>query len=144
MVAAPPAGGAAGAAAGSGAGGAAASAAAWMDPARSHEPDRRGVLELPDGCRLAWWAYVPGLSAGGAGGDADEAAAGASSASDASSDRGGNSSPEMHCQLPPPPPRLLVVWGAFATARHFDDVAAWLRDAGGVEVLAYHHRGVAA
>lgn len=39
-----------------------------------------------------------------------------------------------------PPPttkpagRVLVIWGAFATARHFDDVAAELRDAHGFEV----------
>ncbi|GBF95773.1 hypothetical protein Rsub_08209 [Raphidocelis subcapitata] len=42
----------------------------------------------------------------------------------------------------PPAARLLVVWGAFATSRHFDDVAACLA-ARGVEVLLYHHRGVA-
>jgi len=39
--------------------------------------------------------------------------------------------------------RLLVVWGAFATSRHFDDLALWLSRTEGVEVLCYHHRGVA-
>jgi hypothetical protein len=27
---------------------------ACMDPAARHEPDERGVVELPDGARLAW------------------------------------------------------------------------------------------
>jgi alpha-beta hydrolase superfamily lysophospholipase len=52
--------------------------------------------------------------------------------------------PRRWAFLPPGPPaaRLLVVWGAFATSHHFDDVAAHLAGRG-VAVLSYHHRGVA-
>jgi predicted alpha/beta hydrolase len=52
--------------------------------------------------------------------------------------------PPSGAVLPRQAPRLLVIWGAFATARHFDDYGAWLSRARGVEVLLYHHRGVAA
>ncbi|KIY92844.1 hypothetical protein MNEG_15118 [Monoraphidium neglectum] len=87
-----------------------------MDPSVSHAPDRCGTLALPDGsrCNLAWWLFSP---AGAGGGPAAASA--------------------------PPAGRVLVIWGAFATARHFDDVAAHLRDHHGFELLCYHHRGVA-
>jgi hypothetical protein len=123
----------------------------WMDPSCIQEPDRSGVVPLADGCRLAWWAFTPAGAAprlGSSGcneSDSSDDSRGTGSKTGRRSNSGDGDPATYEGSAPalPPPPRLLVVWGAFATARHFDDVAAWLRDAGGMEVLLYHHRGVA-
>ncbi|KAI8466873.1 MAG: hypothetical protein J3K34DRAFT_460669 [Monoraphidium minutum] len=131
-----------------------------MDPSVSHAPDREGRFSLP-GARtraraggapagtprvgrlwlharvVALQPHGPAPADNAPAGDADNAPAAAAAAAG------------TRAKLPPPPPggaasgRLLVVWGAFATAKHFDDVAARLRDDQRLEVLCYHHRGVA-
>lgn len=105
-----------------------------MDPAVALAPDERGFVELDDGGD----GGVSGGGASGGGGKVTEEASAAKprlawwrfrpSAAGATD----------------PPPRILIIWGAMATARHADDVAAWLRDAAGCDVLLFDHRGVGA
>jgi hypothetical protein len=96
-------------------------AAACMDPGVPVAPDERGVVSVP--ARMQ-------------GSDGGPPAPGAKIAYWRYLPRPRGASAPLS-----PRPRLLIVWGAFATPRHFDDVAAWLA-AHGVDVACFDHRGV--